>query len=286
MVVKSPSLAVKPSSLVSSSPWPEAVEVSGHPQLRAGDAFRVAFALAAQLPQTHFLPAVPSLGLCILSFVLDLRRSPAAPSSAGCGPCSSSAPHNPVSVPAQGACRHSGFSDLQKGSRLCCHPQPHLQLSPSTPQPYRCAQKSEEPLGSRGQECRVTFSPARVTWLGSRAQGGEVAKFTPCFPGWLGHPPGSLPGEQTGKQQRLGACRGRLWGRGGNRSPQTHLDVVGAASWACPPPGTPLRAGQLGTRQDTSAKRGSLLTGNIPPPSPPSPSLRPAGGRPARGGRK
>lgn len=71
--------------------WCEAVGVSGHPLLRAGDAFRVAFALATQLPQTHFLPAVPSLcccrahpvppmGLCILP-VLDLRRSPAAPSS-------------------------------------------------------------------------------------------------------------------------------------------------------------------------------------------------------------
>uniref|UniRef100_A0A8B9C5G7 Uncharacterized protein n=1 Tax=Anser brachyrhynchus TaxID=132585 RepID=A0A8B9C5G7_9AVES len=129
---------------------------------------------------------------------------------AGCSPCSSSAPHNPVSVLAKGVCRHPGFSHLQKGSGLCCLPQPHLQLSPCTPQPYRRAQKFEEPLGAWGQECRVTFSPAWVTWLGSRAQGGEVTKFTPCFPGWLGHPPGSLPGEQTGKQQQLGACGGML----------------------------------------------------------------------------
>lgn len=159
VVVKSPSLAVKPSSLVSSSPWPEAVEVSGHPQLRAGDAFRVAFALAAQLPQTHFLPAVPSLGLCILSFVLDLRRSPAAP------PQLVVVPAHPQLPTIRYQCQHRehadtrGFQTYKRGAGCAVTPSPICSSAPAHPSPTDVLRNLRSPWGLGGRNAGSPSHP-------------------------------------------------------------------------------------------------------------------------------
>lgn len=157
MVVKSPSLAVKSSSLVSSSPWPEAVEVSGHPLLRAGDALRVAFALAAQLPQTHFLPAVPSLGLCILWFVLDLRRSPAAPPQLVWSLLILGSPQSGISNREHADTR--GFHAYKRGAGCAVAPSPICSSAPAHPSPTDVLRNLRSPWGLGGRNAGSPSHP-------------------------------------------------------------------------------------------------------------------------------
>jgi len=124
-----------------------------------------------------------------------------------------------------------------------------------------------------------------VSWLGSKAREGGAKEMdsSVLLMAW---PPARAPAWVTNRQEATpsppGAGSGRLQDRVGNRSAQTHLSVMGTVyPSACPPPGTPRRDGQLGTRQDASVKGGLWLTGIPHPPTSPSLASRPAGGLPA-----
>lgn len=108
-----------------------------------------------------------------------------------------------------------------------------------------------------------------VARLGSEAR-GEETKQIESLVSLMAWPPARIPVWEANGQAATPdpprAGSGRLRDQTGNRSLQTHLAMMGALSPVCPPPGTPCRDGQLGTRQDASVK-GGLTAYRNPPPS-------------------